>query len=89
LQQRWQSLEAASAIEQITLHYLSGKLTIDIDLPLSIVPDLKDARLLSQRFVDLVGFDPDIEAINIYYRSTAEQSTQIFKVDGLRQLIGN
>jgi cation diffusion facilitator family transporter len=89
LQQRWQSLEAANAIEQITLHYLSGKLTIDIDLPLSIVQNLKEARLLSQRFVDLVGFDPDIEAINIYYRSTAEESIPIFKVDGLRQLIGN
>ncbi|RKZ44420.1 MAG: cation transporter, partial [Gammaproteobacteria bacterium] len=53
LQTCWQSLEASHAIEQFTLHYLSGKVTVDIYLPLSIAPELKEAQTLSQRFKDL------------------------------------
>jgi len=89
LQQSWQSLETAGVIEQITLHYLGGKLTVDIDLPLTIAPDIKEAQLLSQRFANLMTNDPDIDSINIYYRSTAHKPIQIFKVGELRKLIGN
>jgi len=84
LQQRWQSLGAADAIEQITLHYLSGELIIDIYLPLNIVQNIKEAQLLSQRFAELVGDEPEIDTINIYYRST--QSEQIFKIGELRKI---
>lgn len=87
LQQSWQFLEAANAIEQITLHYLAGKLTVDIDLPLTLAQDIKEAQLLSQRFANLMANDPEIDSINIYYRSTAHQYTQIFKISELRKLI--
>jgi len=86
LRQRWQSLEAQNAIEQITLHYLSGKMTIDVDLPLSIVQNIKEAQLLSQRFSELVANDPDIHAINIYYRSTVSQP--VLKRSELQKFIG-
>lgn len=89
LQQNWQSLQAAHAIEQITLHYLAGKVTVDIDLPLSLVQDIKEAQQLSQRFVDLMANDPEIDSITIYYRSTAQKSIPIFKVSELRKLIDN
>jgi cation diffusion facilitator family transporter len=89
LQQSWQSLETAGVIERITLHYFAGKLTVDIDLPLTIAPDIKEAQLLSQRFANLMANDPDIGSINIYYRSTAHKPIQIFKVGELRKLIGN
>ena len=67
LQQCWQSLEAADAVEQITLHYLSGRLTVDIYLSLSILQDIKEAPALSQRFVELARDDPDIDTIRVYY----------------------
>jgi cation diffusion facilitator family transporter len=89
LQQHWQSLEVAGAIEQITLHYLSGQLTIDIYLPLTLVQDFKEAQLLSQRFTDLIANDPDIDSINIYYRSTAHKPIQIFKASELGKLIAH
>ncbi len=88
LQQRWQSLKAANAIEQITLHYLSGKLTIDIDLPLTIVQDIKEAQLLSQRLTELVADDPIIDTINIYYRSTTHKPISILKITELHKLMG-
>jgi cation diffusion facilitator family transporter len=83
LQQRWQSLGAAGAIERMTLHYLSGRLIIDIYLPFTIAPNIKEAQLLSQRFAELVADDPEIDTINIYYRST--ESIQIFKIGELRK----
>jgi len=68
LQQCWQCLEATHAIEQITLHYLSGKLTVEVYLPLKIVNNVEQARELSQGFADLAAEEPDIYAINVYYR---------------------
>jgi len=68
LQQCWQCLEATHAIEQITLHYLSGKLTVDVYLPLKIVENIEQAQKLSQSFADLAAEEPDIHAINVYYR---------------------
>jgi len=85
LQQHWQSLKAAGAIEQITLHYLSGKLTVDIDLPLTIVPSIEEAQLLSQGFAELVDLEPSIDAINVYYRATAYQAKRVLKLSDLQQ----
>lgn len=65
---RWQSLEAVDAIEQITLHYLKGRLTVDIYLSLSVVQEIKEAQILSQHFAQLAKDDPIIHTINVYYR---------------------
>ncbi len=90
LQQHWQSNEVGGAIEQITLHYLSGKLTVDIDLPLTVVPDFKEAQVLSQRFAEWVALEPSIDAINVYYRATASHSAKrVLKPSDLQRLIGN
>lgn len=66
LQQRWRCLETADPIEQMTLHYLSGRLTVDVYLPL--VDNLQKAQDLSQCFADFAADEPDIDAINVYYR---------------------
>jgi cation diffusion facilitator family transporter len=89
LQQHWQSLEASGAIEQISLHYSSGKLTVDIDLPLTIVPSIEEAQLLSQRFAELVAYEPDIHAINVYYRSSPDKAKRVLKPSDLQRLISN
>jgi cation diffusion facilitator family transporter len=67
LQQRWHSLKAADAIEQITLHYLGGRLTVDIYLSLSVVQEIKEAQILSQHFAQLAKDEPIIHTINVYY----------------------
>jgi cation diffusion facilitator family transporter len=89
LQQYWQPLKANRAIEQITLHYLSGKLTIDVDLPLNIVRDIEDAQRLSQQFSELVVNDPDIQAVNVYYHSRPDKHQQVLKIHELQKLVGN
>ncbi|MFK5969445.1 MAG: cation diffusion facilitator family transporter [Candidatus Marithrix sp.] len=71
LQQLWQAMELP--IEHINLHYLSGKLIIDVYLSLSTIQDIKNIKVISQRFVQLATKEPDIETINVYYYISSQQ----------------
>ncbi|SER50475.1 cation diffusion facilitator family transporter [Nitrosomonas sp. Nm51] len=54
LKQCWPHLPA-SAIEQVTLHYLSGEIQIELDLPLSILHNIQEAsKLVNQLRSDCV-----------------------------------
>ena len=86
LRQCWQHLEIVETIEQITLHYLAGELVVDVNLPLSIVQNLKEAQDLSQRLTEAT-IDLDIHILNIYFRSDKIKTIQIFKVGELVKLI--
>ncbi len=44
LQKRWQKIEGADKIDDVTLHYLHGQIHIDIQIPLSAINDLVQAR---------------------------------------------
>jgi len=67
LEERWQSLAAADAIKQITLHYLGGRITIDVYLPLTIVSNIKEAQALSRRFAELAADEEAVDSIQVYY----------------------
>jgi len=67
LQKCWQSLEIPDAIKQISLHYLSGKLILDVYLPLRVAQNKKTARALSRCFSKFATNEPYIHTINIYY----------------------
>jgi cation diffusion facilitator family transporter len=68
LQACWYGLAVTKHIEQITLHYIAGKLTVDVYLPLNIVTNLEEAADLSQCFNELAANTPAIYTINIFYR---------------------
>jgi cation diffusion facilitator family transporter len=67
LQRCWQSLDAAKAIENITLHYLTGKLTVDIYLSFNKVQDIAEAKALAQQFAELAKNESKIHAIRVYF----------------------
>jgi len=50
LRRRWQPLPEAAAIEDITLHYLDGKIHVDVTLPLECVADRATAGALTEAF---------------------------------------
>jgi cation diffusion facilitator family transporter len=60
LQERWRSLIDPALIEEISLHYLSGKIHVELTLPLNTVSTVEQARLLAQR---LRQFSADIEVL--------------------------
>ena len=63
LQQFWQSVP----IEHINLHYLSGKLTIDVYL--SLPTNTQNIQTILQNFIQFAANEPDIENINVYYQA--------------------
>jgi len=67
LQKCWQSLDMPDAIKQISLHYLSGKLTVDVYLPLRVAQNKKSTRALSRCFSKFATSEPYVHTINIYY----------------------
>jgi len=69
LQQRWQTIGVP--VEHINLHYLSGKLTVDVYLSLQ-AQNFPNIQALSQRFIQLAINEPYIKAVNVYYNATPQ-----------------
>ena len=68
----WSHIEGASLIrdEDITLHYLEGKLRIDLVLPLTLLENdpLATRDRIAQQFNDLASQLSDVDAIVVYYQ---------------------
>jgi len=63
----WRTLEAHQAIERIALHYLAGKITVEVYLPLEVVQNLTQAQDLAQQFIELATRDHTIHAVRVYF----------------------
>ncbi len=62
--ERWRA--EGIPVDQITLHYLDGKIYLDVFVPLSRVTDLDEAQDLAQRLVE-EGRDEHIGGIHVHY----------------------
>lgn len=67
LEEAWQGIVAADSIERMTLHYINGKIAVEVALPLSLAPSLADAVQLRQRMQSALGDIPLIERVEIYF----------------------
>lgn len=56
LEQAWQHIEASQAIQKISLHYLEGKITVEVYLSLAIL-DQRDKTVLEQQALLEVEFN--------------------------------
>jgi len=65
----WANVEEAKKIDNITLHYLQGKIQIELLLPLSILhnmrPDIE--KEVEQRFKKALENVEEIEKVSVYY----------------------
>jgi cation diffusion facilitator family transporter len=68
LKQHWSGMELSSLIEEVTLHYLGGKVSVQIILPLSQLQSIEETSQLSARFEAVVKDIECIEKIEILYR---------------------
>ncbi|MCK5878075.1 MAG: cation transporter [Candidatus Marithrix sp.] len=82
-----QSVEAVEKMERVTLHYLDGKLILDIDLPLNIIQNNAQARSISQQFSNFAINKHYVHSVNIYYNGTAYGSSSIFQANELQEFI--
>ena len=68
LDQCWADIEQSKSIEEVTLHYLDGKVSVQIILPLSILSGNVNAGQLRQQFVDSVKTLDYINKVEVLYR---------------------
>ncbi|MDH4275662.1 MAG: cation diffusion facilitator family transporter [Gammaproteobacteria bacterium] len=67
LQARWAGLPGADCIKHTTLHYLSGKIHIDVVLPLDVAVTQQAARTLIVQYAQRVGDEPDIGRVGVSF----------------------
>ena len=68
LEHHFKDIEAAREIERVTLHYLDGRICVELVLPLSVVAIYPDAGQLTQQLQEAVRSDPDIGTVAVLFR---------------------
>ena len=63
----WASIDSARQIRKVNLHYLDGKLHVEIFLPLSALKDSAEPDELRRAFMQASKADKDIEDISLYF----------------------
>lgn len=53
LARRWATLAEVGAIQDVTLHYLDGKIHVDVTLPLTVARSVEQASALAREFAQL------------------------------------
>jgi cation diffusion facilitator family transporter len=67
LKTRFKNIDAAAHIERVTLHYVGGRLRIELLLPLSVLANPDAGRQLATRFQVAVAKDPLIETLDVQF----------------------
>ena len=68
MQQAWRDIPEAAGIQDITLHYLSGDVKVELRLPLSIYRDAAGNAALQQRFQQAVADLPGVGSVSLLYQ---------------------
>ena len=67
LNQCFARIPEAVRIEQLTLHYLAGKIHVDLFLPLEFARGKTEVDEMHRRFNAAIKDDPEIESIQLYF----------------------
>jgi hypothetical protein len=69
LEDQWRGLDAASRIEEVTLHYLEGQIQVELKLPLAILEGNAQASrdALQAQFNTVAEKLDDVSAITLRY----------------------
>lgn len=67
LREHWRSEPAAAHIDATRLHYLDGKIHVEVLLPLAKMGDIDEARRVADRLKRLGEQDPDIGSIEVCF----------------------
>jgi hypothetical protein len=67
LHQKWQGLEIASSISRLTLHYLDGKLEVELCFPESARPVSEDEREELDKLLKQTESLEEVRSVSLYY----------------------
>ena len=63
----WSDIPEAEEIRRITLHYLNGKIQVEIELPLKVVLGREDLESVQHRFERAIETNPDVNEVRVLY----------------------
>ncbi len=63
----WKAIDVASEIQNITLHYLDGKIHLDLQLPLSCLQHGQSSTQLTEAFAAAVRQEDDIAEVRLFF----------------------
>ncbi len=67
LQALWAPIESARRIRKVNLHYLNGKLQVEVFLPLSEARTAQEAQALAAVFIRASKADEDVSRVTVYF----------------------
>jgi cation diffusion facilitator family transporter len=67
LQARWQHLPAAREIRRVNLHYLNGRIHVEVELPLALGADPQAAAANAAAFSEAAKGDADVANVRVLY----------------------
>jgi cation diffusion facilitator family transporter len=74
LQARWRHLAAAAEIRRVTIHYLNGKVHLELELPLALAPDAASAERLAEAFRDAISDEPEVGDVRLLFGISHQDS---------------
>ncbi|MHB1512166.1 MAG: cation diffusion facilitator family transporter [Acidiferrobacter sp.] len=60
-------IEPAGAIDAVVLHYLGGKIAVEVHLSLDLAPTVAAGRALQERFAEAAARDPQIGSVRVCF----------------------
>ena len=67
LRAAWADIPEADSIRRITLHYLDGRIEVEVELPLELALGSDSPEPIRQRFEQATRQDPDVSGVRILY----------------------
>ncbi len=67
LRERFRNIEAGAQIEHVTLHYVGGKLRVELLLPLKVLDNPADGARLTEQFRQALTDHPLIHRLDLYF----------------------
>lgn len=68
LRRQWAGIEAARSLENVSLHYLNGRVHLELYLPLSAVPEEASAAEVSRDLVRAAKGLPEVGEVVVHFR---------------------
>ena len=67
LRAAWSDVPEAAAIRRITLHYLDGRIQVEVELPLELALDRDAPEPIRRRFEQVARRDPDVSEVRVLF----------------------
>ncbi|WP_006788313.1 cation diffusion facilitator family transporter [Thiorhodospira sibirica] len=68
LRTHWAQIPQSEKLENVILHYLGGRVHLELYLPLSCISEIAEAKALAQQLSEASKQVPEIDAVTVFFR---------------------